>query len=295
MTLRGRAAKPPGPSVVPGPVVPPREPEVTRRPRLVEPAHGRRDRRLVQQFRVGPRFARRLRASRRRRRRASPSTRSPSARPSAPPRRRAGSTPSAGGSRSRSGAWRRPACARRCLLQASRGRDELVHRGASGYGSGNASCEQCLQVVRVQDRVLARPSRSPSAPSGEDVRVRADEHAEVAVERVHPADRVRAGRRRDGSVPSVVALDARRRAGTATSCSTTPTGPAPGPAAAVRRRERLVQVDVHDVEAHVAGPARPEDRVEVRAVAVDEPARVVDERRRSRSMSARRGRACSGS
>ena len=35
--------------------------------------------------------------------------------------------------------------------------------------------------------------------------------------------------------------------------SCTPTGPAPGPAAAVRRGEGLVQVDVHHVEAEVAG------------------------------------------
>ena len=39
-------------------------------------------------------------------------------------------------------------------------------------------------------------------------------------------------------------------------------------AAAVRRRERLVQVDVHGVEAHVARARLAEDRVEVRAVAV---------------------------
>ena len=52
-----------------------------------------------------------------------------------------------------------------------------------------------------------------------------------------------------------------------------------GPSPAVRRRERLVRVDVHDVEAHVAGAASAEDRVEVRAVVVHEPADAVDDPR----------------
>ena len=37
----------------------------------------------------------------------------------------------------------------------------------------------------------------------------------------------------------------------------------------MRLRERLVQVEVDDVEAHVAGPRPPHDRVEVRAVVVE--------------------------
>ena len=47
---------------------------------------------------------------------------------------------------------------------------------------------------------------------------------------------------------------------------------AAGAAAAVRLRERLVQVDVHDVEAHVARPRDAADRVQVRAVVVHERA-----------------------
>src|SRR3954471_2000609 len=43
-------------------------------------------------------------------------------------------------------------------------------------------------------------------------------------------------------------------------------GPRPRPAAAVRLREGLVQVEVDDVEAHVAGPRDAHDRVEVGAV-----------------------------
>ena len=43
-------------------------------------------------------------------------------------------------------------------------------------------------------------------------------------------------------------------------------------AAAVRRRERLVQVELHDVDARVAGARLAEHRVHVRAVAVHEAA-----------------------
>ncbi len=56
-------------------------------------------------------------------------------------------------------------------------------------------------------------------------------------------------------------------------------GPAARPAAAVRLRERLVQVVVDDVEAHVAGARDPDDRVQVRAVVVEERACVVEDPR----------------
>ena len=48
-----------------------------------------------------------------------------------------------------------------------------------------------------------------------------------------------------------------------------------GTAAAVRRGESLVQVDVHDVEAHVAGTGVTHDGVEVGAVVVAEAARLM--------------------
>ena len=48
-------------------------------------------------------------------------------------------------------------------------------------------------------------------------------------------------------------------------------------AAAVRRRERLVQVHVDRVEAHVARPHLAEDRVEVRAVVIEQSAGFVHE------------------
>ena len=60
--------------------------------------------------------------------------------------------------------------------------------------------------------------------------------------------------------------------------SRTATGPPPGPAA-VRLRERLVEVVVDDVEAHVARARDPDDGVQVRAVVVEERARVVEDPR----------------
>ena len=55
----------------------------------------------------------------------------------------------------------------------------------------------------------------------------------------------------------------------------------PRAAAAVRDAERLVQVDVADVGAHVAGPAEADLRVQVGAVHVDLPALLVHDARRS--------------
>src|SRR5262249_1105956 len=51
-------------------------------------------------------------------------------------------------------------------------------------------------------------------------------------------------------------------------------GPRAGPAPAVGDGERLVQVHVHDVKAHVAGPGHAENGVEVGAVVVEQPADV---------------------
>src|SRR5262249_1063073 len=50
-----------------------------------------------------------------------------------------------------------------------------------------------------------------------------------------------------------------------------------GATAAVRLAEGLVEVDVDDVEAHVAGPRVPHHRVEVGAVVVERPPRLVNQ------------------
>ena len=127
-------------------------------------------------------------------------------------------------------------------------------------------------------------SRRPAAPERADVGVGAHEHAVVALEPAQPADRLGAvvveveerlgpgsagiraraappaGRGRNGSMRSDTAI-----------------GPGAGTAAAVGLGEGLVQVEVHDVEAHVPGPADAHDRVEVGAVVVERGAHVVDD------------------
>ena len=135
------------------------------------------------------------------------------------------------------------------------------------------------QVVRVQHRGLGRLLQ-PVGAEREDVGVGAHEDAEVALEPAQAADRLRAVvvevERRAGAVAGLapdhlgagqVGLDPLRdgdRAGARA-------------AASVRLRERLVQVEVDDVEAHVAGPGVAHHRVQVRAVVVERRAHVVDD------------------
>ena len=121
------------------------------------------------------------------------------------------------------------------------------------------------QVVRGQNSV-ERCLRQAVAAHGQDVRVGADEHSEVAVEAAHAADRlrpleikrvvaVRLLDRRVWEERDEVGLHAHR------ACA--------GAAAAVRGGERLVQVHVHRVEAHVARPGHAHEGVEVGAVVVE--------------------------
>ena len=50
-------------------------------------------------------------------------------------------------------------------------------------------------------------------------------------------------------------------------------GSVPGTAAAVRDRERLMQVEVHEIEAHIARPRVAHERVRIGAVVVHQSAR----------------------
>ena len=65
-------------------------------------------------------------------------------------------------------------------------------------------------------------------------------------------------------------------------------------AAAMRRREGLVQVDVHGVDAEIAGPHLADDGVEVGAVAVEIGAGLVHRLGDLDDLRARTGRRCSG-
>src|SRR5690606_6816355 len=96
-----------------------------------------------------------------------------------------------------------------------------------------------------------------------DVSVRAYQHAEVAVKRLDAADGV--GTIVVEIVPVAVLLD-HGRGEKPHQVLTDRDGSRPGPASAMGRGERLVQVEVDDVKAHVAGPATAQNRIRVGAV-----------------------------
>src|SRR5208283_3492843 len=135
------------------------------------------------------------------------------------------------------------------------------------------------------EHCVLRDRPKTGGPEHADVRVRADEHPEVSVEALHPPDR---SLRR---APLVARL--RGASGARAPARLGHHGPGKelrellhhaysagaGAAAAVRRGEGLVEVEVHDVDAHQAGPGHAENGVEVRTVAVDEAPRLVHETR----------------
>ena len=160
------------------------------------------------------------------------------------------------------------------------GEHELVHADAVVGGRemlAGRLAQPRQQVVGVQHGGLRRLLQ-PVAAEGEDVGVGAHEDAVVALEAAQAADRLRpveveveerpspfAALAPHDLRPRQVGLDALRDGDR----------PRARPAAAVRLGERLVEVEVDDVEAHVAGPRAAHDGVEVRAVVVERRARVV--------------------
>ena len=146
-------------------------------------------------------------------------------------------------------------------LRRRAGEDELVHAGAvegeRQVLAGAPGAQPREQVVGVEDRGLGRLAQAVAAEA-RDVGVGADEDAEVALEAAQPADRllrlVVEVEGRPGPVRPLGPHDPRHGQE-----GRDPIGdrdrPGAGPAAAVRLAERLVEVDVDDVEAHVARAA----------------------------------------
>src|SRR5438093_12578576 len=127
-----------------------------------------------------------------------------------------------------------------------------------------STAEPGTDVVGVQHRV-PRGFGQTRAAEPEDVCNGAHEDTEVAVERMRPAD----------ALGSVLAprelLAASHQAGdreVRTQRRAHRDGPGTRSASAVWGREGLVEVEVHDVDSHVAGPRDPQDRVQVGPVHV---------------------------
>ncbi len=165
--------------------------------------------------------------------------------------------------------------------------DELVEGGALECQrqelAGPAVAKLCEEVVGVQHGGLRGLLQSVAAEAA-DVGVGADENAEVALEAAQAPDRLLGivaqlePRLGGGAVgASLQALDSRHRQE-----GLDPVGdrdwPRSRPAAAVRLRERLVEVEMDDVEPHVARARTAHDRVEVGAVVVERAPHPVHDR-----------------
>ena len=132
-------------------------------------------------------------------------------------------------------------------LEAAGREHELVHAQALERELVRAP-EPRKHVVGVQDRNLGHLPET--RPVRADVGVRAHEHAERPRETAHLADRPRAVKI---EAKSVLFFHNRGYGEERIEPVANGDRPSSGPAAAVGLRERLVQIEVDDVEAHVAG------------------------------------------
>ena len=154
----------------------------------------------------------------------------------------------------------------------------LVHaRGGIGCAHHVAQLRQ--DVIGVEDGVLGDLAQSVGAVA-QHVGVGAGEHAHLSVKGLDAAQRF--GPRRglgavlDQAQPiAVVDDEGQRRIGRQRLRQHHRAGARAAPA--VRRREGLVQVDVHGVDAEVARPHPPDERVEVCTIAVEERAGAVNQ------------------
>ena len=135
--------------------------------------------------------------------------------------------------------------------------------------------EAAQDVVGVEHGIL-RHLPQPIGAVAENVGQRAREHAHLAMERDHPAERAGVMLARGflfDEVEAVVGLLDERQRREGAERLREHHWPRTRPAAAMRSREGLVQVDVHRIDAEIARTHAPDDRVEIGAVAIDEPAR----------------------
>src|SRR3954467_6432504 len=127
--------------------------------------------------------------------------------------------------------------------------DHLVHRACLVRKVVDA-VQLLANVIRIENRVF-RCLSQPIGPVSKDVSQGAHEHAKVAVERPHPPDRLRTV----VLEPELaVGAGGQNRSGQKTFDELLAGGGAgAGTASAVGRGKRLVQVEMHHVDAKVTG------------------------------------------
>src|SRR6185369_14283006 len=135
--------------------------------------------------------------------------------------------------------------------------------------------EAAQDVVGVEHRIF-RDLLEAVRPMAEDVGQRTREHAHLAVEGDHPAEgasmMLAGGFLLHQTELVAVALDKGKRSIRRQRLRQHDRAGA-GTSSTVRSREGLVKVDMHRIDAEVAGADLSDDRVEIRAVAIDERAR----------------------
>ena len=157
-------------------------------------------------------------------------------------------------------------------LEPGQSEDELVHAGPVAVSDVVAVPQHLPHIVGVEHRALGGLGDS-LAPQGQEIRQGLHHHGEVAVEALHAANGLgrvlelqpilplrRVVQRQEGGQEILAAH-----------------GAGAGPAAAVGGGEGLVQIQVDQIKAHVAGPGHPHDGVEVGSVVVAQAPRVVDD------------------
>src|SRR5207245_8487250 len=115
----------------------------------------------------------------------------------------------------------------------------------------------------------------PVSAVTENVSERAGEHAHLTVESDHAAEctwMFLPGILLFDKLVAIAALGDEWERSVRGKCLRQDDGPGPRSAAAMRARNRLVQVDVHCVDAKVTGPDLADNCVEVRAVTLNERA-----------------------
>ena len=153
----------------------------------------------------------------------------------------------------------------------------LVHARPFAERRTHHVLERGENIVRRQHRIFRSLPHAVRAMA-QHVSQRTHEHAHLAVEGAHAAERLHARRRRIRMFDKTEAagiVDEQRQRRIRCQRRRQYDRARTRAAAAMRRRECLVQIDVHSVDAEIAGTHPARNGVEIRAVAIEISARLV--------------------